>query len=105
MVTTDVIKTKPSNGYNLFNEEQQALHDAYVKTGDSEFLWKLQDLCNKPKLQDFIRVKGNKQSFPDTASVLADEATKKAYTADRKARRNKRKRDAEEPTGEVVLVE
>ena len=54
MVTTDVIKTKPSNGYNLFNEEQQALHDAYVKTGESEFLWKLQDLCNKPKLQDLF---------------------------------------------------
>jgi hypothetical protein len=55
MVTTDVIKTKPSNGYNLFNEEQQALHDAYVKTGDSEFLWKLQDLVKNPSKEWAIR--------------------------------------------------
>ena len=55
MVTTDVMKIEPSNGYNLFNEEQQALHDAYVKTGDDQFLWKLQDLVKNPSKEWAIR--------------------------------------------------
>jgi hypothetical protein len=42
-----------------------------------------------------VRVRGNKQSFLDTASVLVDEETNKTWIADRKLRHNKRKRDAE----------
>jgi hypothetical protein len=43
-----------------------------------------------------IRVRGNKQSFPDTPSVVADRKKNKAKYEKDKARRQKRKRDAAE---------
>jgi hypothetical protein len=43
-----------------------------------------------------IRVRGNKQSFPDTPSVVEDTATNKAKYEKDKARRQKRKRNAAE---------
>jgi hypothetical protein len=45
-----------------------------------------------------IRVRGNKQSFPDTPSVVADRKKNKAKYQKDKARRQKRKRDATKPS-------
>jgi hypothetical protein len=53
-----------------------------------------------------IRVRGNKQRFPDTASVVKDRATNKAkYEKDRARHQLKRKRNAVEPADAAEALE
>ena len=49
-----------------------------------------------------IQVRGHKQSFQNTPSVLADKESNEASNAAKKERHKKRKLEANEPTGEAV---